>query len=166
MHSKLIVVLCLMLLFSAQTNADGHRIKFTIKGLPEESAIIGFHLGERQHAHDTVYFDDEYNTVLEGDEELPKGIYFVYTPSLYIEFLVVEQEFELETTLGGGYEDMSVSGSRENQLFQTFQKTMIDLQRQQRLLTDSLSRSSGEDSIQVREQFPLVLERAFCLGSN
>ncbi len=145
-----------IIIFSLNALGQGHNISIQVDGIQEEYAIIGFHLGERQHAHDTVYFDENNTIQIKGDQELSKGIYFLYTPSLYIEFLVVEQEFELKTTLDGGYSDMEVSGSRENELFATFQKEMISIQQKQKRLADSLQVVSGQDSITVREELVLA----------
>ena len=142
----------LTLVTSVLVFSQGHNIKITIEGIPEESAIIGFHLGNKQHLLDTVIFDENKSLVIKGEEQLLPGMYFVYTPSLYLEFLIKEQNFELATTLDGGYRDLKTVGSPENELFRAFQLGMASLQRDQRKLVDSLNQLTGEDSITVRKE--------------
>ncbi len=149
---KTLLLAIAILAVSFGSLAQGHDIRIQVADIEDSTAIIGYHFGSQKFVHDTLTFDDTNTLRLNGSESLPQGIYFVYSPGFYFEFLVGEQQFSLSTTLDGGYDLLEVSGSRENQLFKEFQVNMTKMQRKQRLLSDSLAKVSGADSISVRDE--------------
>jgi peroxiredoxin len=134
------------------TLGQGHNIQVKVDDMDVDSLIVGYHFGTQRLILDTLSFDETNTIHIQGDEPLPFGVYFIYSQSLYFEFLVKEQEFKLETSLNGGYKEMVIDGSPENELFKTFQLSMSDYQRRQRQLQDSASRSSGEDSVGLMKE--------------
>ncbi len=130
--------------------AQGHEIKIQITDNKDSTAIIGYHFGKQKLVYDTLTFDGSNSLLLSGEEVIPPGLYFVYTPGFYFEFIVNEQFFSISTTLNGGYDDLKITDSRENELFKKFQNTMIGFQREQMKLTDSI-KNNPTDSISLQQ---------------
>ena len=138
---------------------QAYDISIVVKGIADRQAIVGYHFGNQRLVLDTLAFDDRDRLRLTGNERLPNGVYFLYTPTFYFEFLVAEPVFSLETTVDGGYHALKVSGSEENARFKDFQLKMTEIQRGQRLLADSLRKLSGSDSIALRGQILQLSEQ-------
>ncbi|MFY0688426.1 MAG: redoxin domain-containing protein [Cyclobacteriaceae bacterium] len=130
---------------------QGHEIRLTIDGMRESEAIIGYHYGKQKLIHDTVEVVEN-ELIIKGTAPLPTGIYFVYTPSFYFEFIVKEQQFSLELNTAEGFNSLSVTGSLENELFRMFQVNMGKYQREMNSYSAQLDSLTGQDSISVREK--------------
>lgn len=132
-----------------------HDVEVTIDGLQEEEVILGYHFGKQRLIYDTLEVTDE-TVRLETDDELDKGLYFLYTPNFYFEFILAESSFSLSTALGQSIEAMQVEGSKENESFRAFQKRMGALQTIQRQLVAQLDSLSGTDSLDVRSKMTSI----------
>lgn len=148
-------VLTLLLGYSA-CGAWAQQASFHIQEFSDTVAYIGYHFGEQKYIHDTL-------EVSEGrfsfDQKNAKpGLYFVYTPQYFLEFVLDKQPFTIRTSQKGGYQEMTVEGSRENELFRQFQVGMGTLQRAQRELLeqlkagtlDTLSAQQRQDELKVK----------------
>ena len=156
MHLKRFILICVCILgtvFSLKVNAQGHSIDIKLKGTTDQQVVVGYHFGKQRLLHDTVSVDTQGMIRIAGEDSLPAGVYFLYTPSFYFEFLVSEQSFQLALDVKDPYKSMTTSNSRENELFRNFQLQMGDYQRQQRSIIDSLSFTSGQDSLALREKY-------------
>ncbi|XOV93043.1 MAG: thioredoxin-like domain-containing protein [Bacteroidota bacterium] len=105
---------------------QGHRIDFKVIGLADSAITLGYHMGSQKYALDTLSVKNQ-SFYVEGSEPLKPGLYFVYSPGFYLEFIVKEQQFSIQAVSGKGYEDFKVKGSKENELFREFQLKMIEL---------------------------------------
>jgi peroxiredoxin len=151
-HQFMKIGLTLLGFFIAvMVTGQGHEISITMKGSQEESIIVGYHFGKQRLVLDTIAVVDE-SILIQGENSLTTGVYFIYSPKVYFEFLVEEQNFSMSFDVSDPYQTLSIIGSRENELFRAFQSQMGLYQRQQRAFSDSLTRISGEDSIAVRDQ--------------
>ena len=134
-------------------NAQGHDISVKINDVKDAEFIVGYHFGKQRLVHDTVVVDPQGLVTITGKDNLPPGVYFLYSSNLYFEFLVNEQNFTLSLDATSPYQSMKVERSPENELFRDFQLKMGDYQRKQRSIVDSLSKSSGQDSINLRNEY-------------
>lgn len=125
--------------------AQGHHIQFKIDDLPDSLITVGYHMGQQKYALDTLPVINDHFAI-QGDDPLKPGLYFVYTPSYYLEFIVKEQAFSLEGSYGKGYEGLKVTGSRENELFGNFQRDMIGSRIQQQEYQKALGKPSADSS--------------------
>lgn len=149
-------IFCLILLFIASAaQGQGHKIQFKITGFQDSLITIGYHMGSQKYALDTLPVVSE-SFVIEGPEPLKAGLYFVYAPSYYFEFIVKEQAFSIQSVFGQGYEDVKVKGSEENELFKEFQITMTDLRKQQIELQNQLKTASTADSLAFQRDITKV----------
>jgi hypothetical protein len=137
----------------------GHDLKFKVEGLKDTVAYLGYHYGDKQYVSDTVRVDSKGNFSFKGDEPLDGGIYLVVMPSKsYFEIIVSEQKFSIETTLDNPVENMKISGSYENKVFNDYQKFLAAKQKEIAPLKARYDAvKANEDSANViREQMKKV----------
>ncbi len=150
-------IICLILFFvSSFAYGQGHKIQFKVSGLSDSLITVGYHMGAQKYALDTVEVADE-SFILQGSEPLKSGLYFIYAPAYYFEFIVEEQHFSIETVLGQGYEEVKVKGSEENELFKAFQITMTNLRKQQITLQNQ-QKSADSDSLKLQSEIAEIAE--------
>ena len=103
----------------------GYDITVKIKNFKDTVAYLGYNFGDQKFVKDTSKVING-NTLrfVNDTTRLPQGIYFVYSPSVYFEFIVNEPKFTLETDTADFVGDMKVEGSKENRIFNEFQKYM------------------------------------------
>ena len=135
--------------------SQGHSIEINVKGWEEDSVLLGYHFGDKRFSLDTLVVDNG-RMVFQGEETLDPGIYFLYAPEFYFEFLIVEQKFKLSFDRSDVYETINIEGSQENDIFKTFQKTMGYYQRSSRRLQDSLKNVSSEDTAFIQERIRAI----------
>ena len=116
------------ILYSSSLFASGgYEIKVHIKGLKDTAIYLGNHYGEKQYVRDTVKLDHDGWATFRGNEELPGGIYLIVLPGkTYFEILVNEQKFTIETDTIDNVQNMKVTGSIENKLFNDHQKYIVE----------------------------------------
>ncbi|WP_170147997.1 TlpA family protein disulfide reductase [Marinoscillum furvescens] len=141
-------VLFILILTATKAWSQPANVAFEIQGLNADTVYVGYHFGSQKYLMDTLAVKDD-AFVLEV-EKVKKGLYFVYRPDYYLEFILHLGDYRLSTSRAGGTREMEVQNSKENSLFQQFQKTMIGLQSEQRSLSEKLQEASGEDSLQIR----------------
>ncbi|GAA4408824.1 hypothetical protein GCM10023187_31280 [Nibrella viscosa] len=108
---------------SAQT-PEGYRINARIKGIQNKPCVLAHFYGSTQYIpKDTAQADAEGRMVFEGNKPLPEGLYLVVLPSgKYMELIIGNQNFSFETDTTNFIGTMRVKGSRENELFFTYQQ--------------------------------------------
>lgn len=114
--------LLLVLLFGLGLTAYGQKIslKFKIEGLQKDSVVyLGNYLGKSLYYYDTAYV--EKNGVVKFEREMPSGVYALITqakaPVKYFEFLVNNENIEIEANNDKLRESLKVKKSVENKLF-------------------------------------------------
>lgn len=140
-------------LFSQSTN-----VKINVQGLADSTAIIGYHFGSQRLIYDTLDVVDG-SIPLQSDKMLPKGLYFIYTPDFYAEFVLNEPSFEISFSKEQPYYNFDSKGSLENELFSDFQSRLGQLQKQQRALSEQVKTLSGDDSVRVMDELKIVSEQ-------
>ncbi|MEQ8470471.1 MAG: DUF5106 domain-containing protein [Marinoscillum sp.] len=136
--------------------AQDQKVSFEIAGFPDTVAYIGYHFGNQKYLIDTLSVsNDQFELEL---SEVKEGIYFIYSPNYYLEFILEDTTFSLSTTKEGSYRELEVGGSLENQIFKEFQMTMGNLQRKQKEAFDLLKTESFDDSLRLREDYKSLAE--------
>lgn len=137
-----------IVLFSLESHGqvgDVYNIQIQLKGLEDSVAYLGYHMGEKKYVQDTSLISPNGEVSFSKPERLKKGVYFLYSKGYYLEFLVKEQEFSLETTKLDPYGDIKIKGSPENEIFRLFQLTMRDHQNNIRSLNEELKEAKAKD---------------------
>lgn len=149
----LIAVFTLPLLATAQTN-----INITVNGLDASEVLLGYYLAEQKYVEDTLTVGPGGEVVLNYEESLRPGLYFLFADPFYQEFVINEPSFSL--TMGrSGFKTFDVTGSPENELFKRFQLEGANIQIKRNELVEQLKGLSGEDSIQVVTQIQDLREQ-------
>ena len=136
---NLLLTTLLSLLFSpliwAQAPSDastgGFRITGRIKGVKDTTCILAHYFGSTQYIpKDTARVDGSGNMVFESKKALPQGLYMVVAPfrGRYIQLIIADdQQFSFETDTANVISGMTISGSKENDVFYAYQKQMNKL---------------------------------------
>lgn len=137
-----------------QSDAKPYKIDITVAGLEDSVAYLGYHFGTKKYLLDTSQVSAGGVTHFEGEKEVKTGVYFLYSKSFYMDFVIDEDlSFEITTTSDDVYEDMVVVGSSINEEFKEVRLLMLQQQQKMTALTSSLdSLSSKSDTVRVRAE--------------
>jgi peroxiredoxin len=119
---------------------QGFDITVQIDDFPDTIAYLGYHFGDQKFVKDTsrVFQGNVLHFI--GSEDLKPGIYFIYSPSVYFEIIMVEPKFSIKTDTTDILKHMKISGSRENELFNQFQQFMAEKQQLSKQISDQINR--------------------------
>lgn len=114
-----------------ESAAGGFHIIGRIKGISDTTCILAHYFGATQYIpKDTARVDKAGNVVFEGKKSLPQGLYMVVAPfkGRYIQLIIPDdQQFSFETDTANVIKDMTINGSKENDVFYAYQKQMSTL---------------------------------------
>ena len=135
----------------ASCKAAGYEIKVHINHLRDSAIYLGNHYGEKQYVRDTVKLDQNGWATFSGKDTLPGGIYLIVLPGkTYFEILVNEQKFTVETDTTDYVENMKITNSLENKLFNEHQKFLIDKTKESQALKGRLdANKDNKDSAEI-----------------
>ncbi len=155
------ILLILILIFSISgVFAQGYKIKVKINGIQDTTLMLGHHFGGKKYVKDTVQIDKNGIAIFKGEEKLPGGIYIVVLPGMtYFEILINgDQNFSVETDTTDFVNNMKISGSVENQLFNDYQRYMVKQQKKLSELRKELEKINDDsDSTKIiKEQLKKV----------
>lgn len=120
---KKVFTLCLLSLalltpLAARQPAPGTDIRIKINGIKDTTCILAFYYGDKQYIKDTLPVDATGMLKIQYEEPLGGGIYLLMLPDKsYFEFIISEQNFQLETTAGNLVMGMKCKNSAENAAF-------------------------------------------------
>jgi thiol-disulfide isomerase/thioredoxin len=110
-------------------NLIGHNIEITLKPYKNTKVYLGTNYGQNRVLADSAILNDASLGYFKGKEKLTPGIYFIVSPkySILFEFLVDEgQQFKIiADTLN--LTDHKIIGSKDNDIFSAYSKTMNQL---------------------------------------
>ncbi len=158
------LVILVLILSSISLNAQrGHDIKFEIENYNNDTLLLAYFYGDKQLIYDTVYAEKPGYFELKGDTLIHSGVYIglVYPSKEYFQFLInsEDQDFELKTDYEN-LENLSVKGSKDNQLFITYLKYIIDKNKEAReLATEKKKKEDAKSDISDVEEKIKKLDR-------
>jgi len=140
-------------LFTAQYSIAQYEIEVAISGLEDKEAYLGYHLGSNKYIQDTSALENG-KVVFKGDETLSHGIYFIYTPNYFLEFVVTkEQVFKIKSNTTEPLLNKKIIGSPENEIFQEFQLKLAETQSKSQIIREQLAEAANkEDSSALYSQ--------------
>ncbi len=148
-HATSIFVLIFALCGTSFAQEGSSRVDFKVTNYPDTIVYVGYHFGGQKYLLDTLEVNND-QFVLQTDAV--GGVYFLYSPKFYFEFILERGDYSITTDAEALYQDLKVENSAENSLFKDFQLMMIDLQGRQRKLAGQLAETSGEDSLALRKE--------------
>jgi thiol-disulfide isomerase/thioredoxin len=112
-----------------KTGPVGHNIEITLKPYKNTKVYLGTNYGQNRVLADSAILNEASVGYFKGKEKLTPGIYFIVSPkySILFEFLVDEgQQFKIfADTLN--LTDYKIIGSKDNDIFSAYSKTMNQL---------------------------------------
>ena len=127
----------------------GHNIEITLKPYKNTKIYLGTNYGQSRVLADSAMLNEASIGYFKGKEKLTPGIYFIVSPkySILFEFLVDEgQQFKIiADTLN--LVDHKIIGSKDNDVFSSYSKTMNQLGGQRNQLEQAYNiAATGSDS--------------------
>ncbi len=129
LHFKFFLLVCTWVFCHPTLQAqqkDGFLIKGKIKGIKDTTVFLAHYFGYNQQViKDTAQVDAQGNFVFQGNKSLPQGLYLVSLPKgKYLDMIIAEQHFSFETDTSNFVKNIKITGSKENELFFSFQQQM------------------------------------------
>ncbi|MCG8474343.1 MAG: DUF5106 domain-containing protein [Cytophagales bacterium] len=117
-------VFLFLLSFQLSAQQAGYDIRMSVKGIEDKELMLGVHYGGKQYLLDTAQVVGQAAHFTSADDTLKNGIYFIYSPDFYVEFVVHDEpvKFAFETQKEDPVKHLKVHGSTENQVFANYQR--------------------------------------------
>lgn len=147
-----IILLSLVPAFLYGQLKNGYEIDVTIKGLPDSTVFLAYHLGDKQYIKDTLKLDESGHGVFNGREVLPQGIYMIVLPGRkYFEILISsDQYFSLTCSLSDYFNTLKFSGSEQNSAFVDYQRKWILMQQNASSISKRIQNNKqNNDSLKI-----------------
>ena len=157
--SRNYIVILVFLFLSCTGNVNGNSsdqgfdIRVEIKNFPDTVAYLGYHFGDQKFVKDTSGLLQSKLLHFKGEEDLKPGIYFVYSPSVYFEIIINDQQhFSIRTDTVDMMNKMEITGSKENQIFHDFQQFMAENQKKLQELNAAIGKlDQSKDADEIAE---------------
>lgn len=129
LHFKFFLLVCTWVFCHPTLQAqqkEGFLIKGKINGIRDTTVFLAHYFGYNQQViKDTALVDAQGNFVFQGNKSLPQGLYLVSLPKgKYLDVVIAEQHFGFETDTSNFVKHIKITGSKENELFFSFQQQM------------------------------------------
>lgn len=141
----------------AQLNVrgQGYRIEVSIKGLSNDTLILGEYFTTRMIPMDTIILDKQGKGAFSGDSLLSGGLYLIYfNPGRYFDFLLGDdQQFIISTDTASLMESLRFEGSKDNTVFQEYRKHLEQKRSEKQLIQKELeTASNATDSSRINDR--------------
>ena len=160
---RIMITIAAALVSVATLGQTGYKIDFSVTGLRDTTAYLGYYYGESQYVRDTARVNSQGIFSFDGKQKLPQGLYFLVVNNTKLLDIVIsdQQHFSMTTSTAHYIEDMKVKGDEDNTLF--YQNMIFNLERHQeadpyiKILQDStLNEDQKKDA---REAFQKINAR-------
>ena len=111
----------LLILISASVIGQGYDIRTKINGQQDTVAYLGHHFATQRYVDDTAKVVNGVAS-FSGPEKLANGVYFYYSPSVYFEFLISDQQFSISGDAEDVIRTATIEGSPLNNGFLEMQR--------------------------------------------
>lgn len=123
-----IVILSFLLInISLAQKTPAYKIQVIIPQLADTNVYLGYYYGKWQYVRDSIKLDKNGRGTFHTNDTVGSGMYLLITPSKkYLEFILNDNEriFTIETDTTDLLGNAKVKGSKENELFFQFNKTI------------------------------------------
>ena len=163
---QLFIVCFLLPLFLAAQNKKtiskpvtaslGHSIQITLKPYQNTKIYIGTNYGNSKVFADSCILNDKSEGEFKSNQKLTPGIYFIVSPKMSILFdLLVDEKQQFKIVADTiDLKKITITGSKENELFQNYSKIINDLFVQLNGIEQNFkTASSAKDSASFKEAY-------------
>ncbi|HXL57778.1 MAG TPA: redoxin domain-containing protein [Chitinophagaceae bacterium] len=134
---------------------SGYNIHVKIEPYKNCWIYLGSYYGKNKILVDSAWFNEKSESTFKGDKKLPGGIYFFVSPghSLLFEILMDEgQQFTIKAD-SAHLENITVTGSKENELFSAYTRYLSKVAPQLNALQPQLQNAKTKaDSAAIQQQ--------------
>ena len=142
-------------LLSSIAFTQGYKIEGKIRGLKDSTCYLTYYYENQNFVQDSTIAGSDGTIVFEGKKPLKGGMYNIMIGGWQsFDLLITEQKFSFETNIKDIFNTLKFFGSRENDLFYSYQKKSV---------TDALKisvLSKKTDTISVNQMYGLQYESA------
>lgn len=128
MNKKILWVVGLLVIGTSISYGQGYTIATDIEGQTDSVAYLGHHFATQRYVDDTARVVHG-KAVFEGDKPLVEGVYFYYSPSVYFEFIIGDQNFSIRGSADDVIGSARINGSKINEAF--FQMQLYNFKKRQ-----------------------------------
>jgi thiol-disulfide isomerase/thioredoxin len=113
----------------SNTTAQGHQIQITLKPYQDTKIYLGTNYGNAKTLVDSCILNTKSEGVFSSKQKLTPGIYFVVSPKMSILFdLLVDEKQQFKIVADTlDLKSITITGSKDNELFQSYSKSINDL---------------------------------------
>ena len=124
----------------------GHSIQITLKPYQNTKIFIGTNYGKNKVLADSCLLNEKSEGVFESKQKLTPGIYFVISPkySILFDFLIDEEQHFKMVADTLALDNVTITGSPDNTLFQTYSKDINGLFVQLNNLQNQLKKANNK----------------------
>jgi thiol-disulfide isomerase/thioredoxin len=153
MKNWLTICFCLLGFYGlAQT---GYEIKVTFKPYKNQYIYLGHYFGKTYPIIDSVKLDNNSTGIFKGNKLLQGGIYLIGYPnrSGFFEILLDKQQrFSVIADSATAPAGIQFMGSPDNELFNTYQRSMGEKGAQINTVRESLKNAGATDSVRINQE--------------
>jgi thiol-disulfide isomerase/thioredoxin len=138
-----------------EADGKGYLIQFRLKGMKNDTIILGQRFNQSYIRKDTAILDGSGKGVFKGKEALPQGMYLVYLPDNRFFDLILgeDQFFSFENDTSDLLTNMKVTGSVENEAFYAYQIYLKDKRAEAMALQEKMKNAANKsDSTRYSDQ--------------
>ena len=157
-YSKILLIQ-IILLMSQYIKAQECEIHVKIEGLKDSVLYLGKHYGESNYIVDTIKINKKNIGIIQRNKKYKSGIYLIILANKkYFEFLMVgNQKFSITTNVSNLLANLNFQNSKENELFNNYQKNIISKNKKLKRLKTKLEEyntiKDSVDNIKARMEF-------------
>lgn len=141
-------------MLSAAIHGQGYHIDVEMKGLSEDTLILGEYFTTRMIPLDTILLDREGRGTFAGDESLVGGMYLVYIdPEHYFDILLGDdQHLGVVADTANLVGSLRFEGSEDNRIFLEYKNFLQEKRGEQQQLQALLAGASEEEEERILEK--------------
>jgi len=144
-----------VILFSSSMSAQGYRIEVELRGLSNDTIILGEYFTSRMIPKDTIVLDKNGRGIFEGEEAFTGGLYLVYfDPAHYFDLLLGDdQDLSINADTADLVNGVSFRDTEDNRIFQEYKNFLQNKRGElEKLTTRYSSAATAADSSEILGQ--------------
>jgi len=138
--------LLLLLLLVQQSWSQGYHVTLQTPSYRAGIAYLTFHMGKNLNVADSAAISNTGTAIFKGKDRLPGGIYAIVFPgkNLSVDFFIDKEQTVVVNADTTDLSKITVTGSKENSLFQQYQKFVAVKGRQLQQEREAYNRSASK----------------------
>ncbi len=158
------ILAALILTSQASLSGQGYHIEVTMKGLSNDTLILGEYFTSRMVPKDTIVLDSKGYGVFADSDAFQGGLYLIYfSPKHYFDLLLGDdQELIIKADTSNFAKSVEFDGSEDNEIFQEYkeylQRKRGQLEDQKSLLANATNAADTTNILEKQKQINLEME--------